>query len=87
MVSPMAPQRHPLSGWPRRFLDWLCEGRADYREFRQRRETRAYKNNQVQCLITWLGAAGLMLLCAGAGCLLLVGLIATLICFTLLDPD
>lgn len=83
----MALPRHPLTSWPRRFLDWLCAGREDYREFRERKATRAYKANQGTCLIVWLIAALLLLACGAAGCLLTFGLVATLICFSLLDPE
>jgi hypothetical protein len=87
MVSPMTPQRHPLTGWHRRLLDWLCEGREDYREFQRRRATRAHRSNQSICLGVWLVAALLLLLCGGPGCLLTLGLVATLVCFSVLDPD
>ncbi len=83
----MAPLRHSLLHWPRRLLDWLCEGRADYREFKARQASRAHKANQSTCLIIWLIAAGLLLLCGATGCLLTFGLVATLLCFTVLDPE
>jgi hypothetical protein len=83
----MAPQRNSPFDWPRRVLDWLCEGRADYREFQQRRATRAYRANQGTCLIIWLVAAVLLLICGGSGCLLTFGLVAALLCFSVLDPE
>jgi hypothetical protein len=83
----MAPPRNPLAAFPRRILDWLCDGRADYREFRHRRATKAYRANRAICLGVWLVGAGLMLVCGGGGCLLTILLVATLICFALLDPD
>jgi hypothetical protein len=83
----MAPQRHPLTRWPRRLLDWLCEGRADYREFQQRKATRAYQANQNTCLIVWSIAAVLLLICGATGCLLTFGLVAALVCFSVLDPE
>ena len=83
----MTPQRHPLTCWPRRFLDWLCEGRADYREFQRRKATRAYKANQGACLVIWLVAALLLLFCGAAGCLLTFALVAMLLCFSVLDPE
>jgi hypothetical protein len=86
MVSAMTAPRHPFTDWPRRFLDWLCAGRADYREFQQRRATRAYKANYGICLIIWLIAALLSLLCGG-GCLLTLALVATFLCFSVLDPE
>jgi hypothetical protein len=84
---PMPTQRHPLTDLPRRLLDWLCEGRADYREFQRRKASRAYKTNQSICLIIWLIAALLLLVCGTAGCLLTLGLVATFLCFSLLDPE
>ena len=82
-----SPTRASLSDWPRRVLDWLCEGRADYREFQQRKRTSVYRHNRAFCLYTWAGAAGLLAVCGGLGCLVMIGLVATLICFTLLDAD
>lgn len=83
----MAPQRHSPLDWPRRFLDWLCDGRADYREFQERKASRAYKANQSTCLVIWLIAAGLLLICGATGCLLTFGLVATFLCFSVLDPE
>jgi len=83
----MALRRNPLAGWPRRLLDWLCDGRADYREFQARKRTRVYRANRSLCLLIWLGAAGLLLVCGGGGCLLTIGLVATFLCFAMLDPD
>ncbi|MGB5835368.1 MAG: hypothetical protein WBG92_25735 [Thiohalocapsa sp.] len=84
----MAPIRKPLAAWPRRLLDWLCAGRADYRAFQERKRTRVYRANQTFCLLIWAAAAVLLaLVCGSAGCLLTIGLIATLLCFAMLDPD
>jgi hypothetical protein len=88
----MAPLRRPqtnlrLAELPRRALDWLCEGRSDYRAFQERKRTRVHRRNRATCLYTWAGAAGLLLICGSTGCLITLGLIATLICFTVLDPD
>jgi hypothetical protein len=77
----------PLTDWPRRFLDWLCEGREDYRTFQQRKTTRAYRANRTLCLLVWAGAALLLLVCGSGGCLLTIGLVATFVCFALLDPE
>jgi hypothetical protein len=88
-MAPMrrAPIRGRLSDWPRRALDWLCEGRSDYRAFRERRRSRAYRHNRTLCLYAWALAAGLLLVCGDVGCLLTLALIATLVCFAMLDPD
>lgn len=91
-VTAMAPTRRPptrapLSDWPRRALDWLCAGRSDYRSFQERKRTRVYRHNRAFCLYVWAGAAALLLICGGPGCLLTIGLVATLICFTLMDAD
>jgi hypothetical protein len=77
----------PLTDWPRRFLDWLCAGREDYRSFQQRKATRVYRANRNLCLLVWAGAALLLLVCGSGGCLLTIGLVATFICFALLDPE
>jgi len=76
-----------LSHWSRRFLDWLCAGREDYRAFQARKETRVYRSNRTLCLLVWAGAALLLLICGGTGCLLTLALAATLLCFALLDPE
>jgi hypothetical protein len=88
----MAPMRRiqtpiRLNELPRRALDWLCAGRSDYQAFQQRKRTRVYQRNRTGCLVAWSGAAGLLLICGATSCLITFGLIATLICFTLLDPD
>jgi len=79
--------RVPFSDWLGRALDWLCAGRSDYRSFQERKRTRVYQHNRVYCLYVWGGAAGLLLICGGLGCLVIIMLVTTLICFTLLDAD
>jgi hypothetical protein len=88
-MPPLPPPRVRLRGTslPRRLLDWLCDGRDDYTAFQQRRRTGAYRARRSFCLYTWLGAAGVFLLCGSPGCLIVVGLLATLACFTVLDAD
>lgn len=83
----MEPLRNPLAAWPRRLLDWLCNGREDYRAFRRRRATRVYRANRMACLGVWSVSAGLMLVCGGGGCLVTLVLVATFLCFAMLDPD
>jgi hypothetical protein len=83
----MGRMRTPLAAWPRRFLDWLCEGRADYQAFKERRRSRAYRANRSICLLIWAVAAALLLVCGSGGCLVSIGLVATLLCFSVLDPD
>lgn len=88
----MAPMRRfqtssRLSDLPRQALDWLCAGRSDYQAFQERKRTRVYRRNRAICLYTWAGAAVLLLICGATSCLITFGLIATLTCFTLLDPD
>jgi hypothetical protein len=76
-----------LASWPRRVLDWLCAGRTDYRDFQARKRTRAYRANRSICLAVWTVAALLIWVCGGAACLLSIGLVATLVCLGILDPD
>lgn len=83
----MLRMRTRLAAWPRRILDWLCEGRADYQAFQQRKGTRTYRANRTTCVLIWAGAAALLAVCGSAGCLVTLGLIATLLCFAILDPD
>ncbi|MFP4061189.1 MAG: hypothetical protein ACLFS2_00155 [Halochromatium sp.] len=88
----MAPTRRPrtrapLSDWPRRAIDWLCAGRSDYRSFQERKRTRVYRRNRASCLYAWAVAAALLLVCGGVSCLVAIGLVTTLICFLLLDPE
>lgn len=83
----MSPMRTPRPAWPRRLLDWLCEGRPDYQAFQKRKRSRAYRANQTICLLIWAVAAALLLVCGSGACLLTIGLMATLLCFAVLDPD
>jgi hypothetical protein len=68
-------------------LDWLCGGREDYRAFQARKATRVYRANRNICLLIWAAAAALLLICGGSACLLSIALVATLLCFAMLDPD
>ena len=72
---------------PRRLLDWLCDGREDYTAFQQRRRTAPYRARRLLCLYAWGGAALVILLCGSPGCLIMLCLLATLACFTVLDAD
>lgn len=81
----MVEPRQPLWRWPRRVLNWLCGGRADYREFQRRKATRTHRAGRTVCLWVWAGAAGLMALCGGPGCVLILLMAATFLSFALLD--
>lgn len=72
---------------PRRFLDWLCAGRADYRAFRARRRTRSYRIRRGYCKSLWI-IAGLIMLVHPSLPVFLVGvLLTTLVCFAFLDES
>lgn len=81
----MEEPRPPISRWPRRVLDWLCGDREDYRAFQRRKVTRPHRTGRTLCLWVWAGAAGLMLVCQGAACVIILGLAATFLSFALLD--
>ncbi|HBG94076.1 MAG TPA: hypothetical protein DDY14_01855 [Chromatiaceae bacterium] len=79
--------QYSFFAWPGRILNWLCGGRQDYRSFKQRKRTRAHRANQNICLLIWGAGAVLMLICGNGGCLLAIGLVATFVCFAMLDPS
>jgi hypothetical protein len=66
-------------------LDWLCDGRADYRAFRERRGTRCYKKRRGWCVWIWIGAGLIMIVFPGIETIFVVILATTLLCFMLLD--
>jgi hypothetical protein len=74
-----------LGRLPRRALDWLCRGRADYAEFRQRRRSIRYRRRLGWCRNLWIGAALLMLLAGDLRLILFLAAVATLLSFALLD--
>ena len=66
-------------------LDWLCGGRADYRAFRERRATRSHKTRRGWCVWLWIAAGLVMIAYPRIDIILVVTLVATLVCFMLLD--
>ncbi|MBK1645534.1 hypothetical protein CKO25_12955 [Thiocapsa imhoffii] len=81
----MSTRLRILLTWPRRALDWLCQGRPDYEAFKHRRSSPSHRARRTRALYVWAGASLLMLICPSPGCLLTAGLIATFVSFTLLD--
>lgn len=82
LISPLEP-----ANWPRRLLDWLCAGRADYRNFRERREQPGYLARKRRCKNVWIGAGLLMLLHPVPEMVIALGLLAAFISFSLLDES
>jgi len=81
-------ERRPTTWqWPRRVCDWLCAGREDYREFQERKASRSHRARRSLCLWIWLGAACLMLICPGGGCLIPLFLAAIFLSFAVLDEQ
>lgn len=83
----MLEPRIPISQWPRRVIDWLCDGREEYREFHERKAGRSYRARHNLCLGAWLVAGVLMLACPGGGCLIPLFLAATFLSFAILDEE
>jgi hypothetical protein len=81
MVGP----RGRISDWPRRFFDWLCAGRSDYRAFQRRKSETRHRSARTLCLWIWAGAAAVMLVCPAAGCVFGLLLAATFLSFAVLD--
>lgn len=79
ICSPRFPAR------PRRLLDWLCAGRADYRAHQIRREQVGYLARKRLCKNVWIGAGLLMLLNPLPGIVIGLALLATFISFSILD--
>lgn len=66
-------------------LDWLCDGRADYRAFREKQITRGYKRRRGWCIWIWISAGLAMIAFPTIETIFVVTLATTLICFMLLD--
>jgi hypothetical protein len=66
-------------------LDWLCNGRPDYRAFRERRGTHGYQKRRGWCVWLWIAAGLLMIAFPGIEIIFMVSLGTTLVCFMLLD--
>ena len=66
-------------------LDWLCEGRADYRAFRERRATRSYDTRRGWCVWLWIAAGLVMIAYPSIDIIFMLTLVTTLICFLLID--
>jgi hypothetical protein len=81
MVAP----RGRISDLHRRFFDWLCGGRPDYRAFQRRKSETRHRSARTICLWIWAGAAAAMLVCPGAGCVIGLLLGATFLSFAVLD--
>ena len=72
---------------PRAVLDWLCSGRADYREFRDRRQTARFRARRGQCKTIWICSGVLMLLHPTVPFVATMVLVTTLLCLALLDES
>jgi hypothetical protein len=83
----MFERRSTPPRWPRRFFDWLCAGREDYREFQERKASRCYRARRSLCVWIWLGSGCLMLICPGGACLIPLFLAATFLSFAVLDEN
>jgi len=75
------------AGLLRRLIDWLCADREDYRQFRLRKATRPHLARRNVCLWVWAGAAGLMMICPGPACMIVMLLGATFLSFAVLDGE
>lgn len=66
-------------------FEWLSDGRADYRAFRERRGTRSYKTRCGWCVWLWIAADLVMIAFPSIDIVFMVTLGTTLVCFMLLD--
>jgi len=64
---------------------WLRQGRIDLDAMQQRRQTAAYRQRLQRAKVLWIGAGLCMALNPELPFILLVGLIATLLSFAMLD--
>lgn len=71
--------------WSRAGLDWLCQGRSDYREFQLRKQTRAYRIRRSWCKDVWIGSGLLMITNPTLPFIIVLGMLTTFYCFVLLD--
>ena len=77
----------PFTRWPRLVLDWLCGGRDDYREFRERKASETYRVRRSWCGYVWIGAGGLMLLYPAMPFVVSAALVATFLSLMILDAE
>lgn len=73
--------------WPRRFVHWLCDGRADFREFQRRKSTQRHRAGRTRCWWVWLAAAALIAICPSVSCIVTLLLAATFLSFSILDDS
>jgi hypothetical protein len=75
------------AGRLRLLLNWLCAGRADYREFQRRRSGHGYRRRRALCVTIWLGAAALMALNPHPQLVVITTLLAIFLSFAILDES
>lgn len=71
--------------WPRKAVDWLCAGRADYEAFRYRKRTRRHRILRGRCKNVWIIAGVAMLLNPAPSFILSMSLVAAVLSFAVLD--
>ncbi len=76
---------HTVIRWPRKALDWLCGGRADYRAFQERRKSRSYRLRLGWCKSLWIGAGVVMIFNPAVSFVVPVVLAMAFLSFAVLD--
>lgn len=71
--------------WPRKALNWLCAGLADYRHFIKRKNSLTYRNRLRCCKSVWIGVGILMIINPSINLSLTLILISTFLSFAILD--
>jgi hypothetical protein len=69
----------------RRLLDWLCAGRADYRDHQERKCRSIHRRRRDLCRWLWIGTGCLILLQPTLQIMIIGALTSTFLSFALLD--
>ncbi len=76
-----------LRHWPRAFANWICAGRDDYQAFQSRKAKPRHRRCRRLCVSIWIFAAAVMAIWPEVAVILSLTLIATFLCFAILDGD
>lgn len=74
-----------VTSWPRKARDWLCADRKDYRQFKKRKNSPAYRSRLRWCKTLWIGTGLLMIINPSINLFIVLVLIATFLSFAVLD--
>jgi len=83
----MPSQIPQIEKWPRAALNWLCAGLGGYWRHCERQRTPRYRAMRGVCKTVWIYAGLVTLLNPVAEFVFFVALVATFLCFALLDES